>query len=217
MPGNLSYLVAPLMVASIVAVLQGVSKMMLGCGDPGGRYYAWWARVGSWGSAFLFTLLYVWYLVEVFQGCPKCCAVMVVIYVLAGSLICVRMKIDRQYTENELQRSLLQDSERRELSETLVGALPTLDKSKECSICLEEEVGLRLLPCNHTFHKECLVKWFASKADSSSPNPANPNSSCPVCRCTASAKVSPASPKISMKVSPASSPAAAAAAPADNV
>lgn len=205
MPGNLSYLVAPLMVASIVIVLQGVSKMMLGCGDPHGRYYLWWSRVGSWGSAFLFTFLYVFYLVEVFRGCPKCCAIMVVIYVLAGSLICLRMKIDRQYTENELNRSLLQESERRELSETLVGALPTLDKSKECSICLEEASGLSVLPCNHTFHKECLVKWFASKADSSSPNPSNPNSSCPVCRSTASAKVSPASPKIS----PAAAPPAA--------
>lgn len=176
---------------------------MTGSREPGSRYYIWGARLGSWGSAFLFTFLYVFYLLEVFRGCPKCCIIMVVIYVLAGALICLRMRIDRQYTENELQRSLLQASERREVSEHLVKALPTCASSKECSICLEEESGLCVLPCKHTFHQECLIKWFASKADSSSPNPSNPHSSCPVCRSSASRKLSDDEPAASGYVPPA--------------
>ena len=46
--------------------------------------------------------------------------------------------------------------------------------SEECSICLESmENNKYTLECNHTFHTNCILKWFR-----------NGNSICPLCKQT---------------------------------
>ncbi|RMZ92979.1 E3 ubiquitin- ligase RING1-like [Brachionus plicatilis] len=47
------------------------------------------------------------------------------------------------------------------------------DKSIECTICLnyfERNDRLKILPCNHKFHSDCILKWVER------------NSNCPLCR-----------------------------------
>ncbi len=50
-----------------------------------------------------------------------------------------------------------------------------------CSICLNEiESNKKKLNCNHTFHEECIKKWFKSPyADVDEPYKIG---SCPICR-----------------------------------
>ncbi|CAF1043464.1 unnamed protein product [Brachionus calyciflorus] len=47
------------------------------------------------------------------------------------------------------------------------------DKSLDCSICLESfnyDDKLKVLPCNHKYHAECIIQWVEK------------NPSCPQCR-----------------------------------
>lgn len=47
------------------------------------------------------------------------------------------------------------------------------DKECKCPICLEDLAPgsvLRLLPCTHQFHRDCVDKWLAQKA------------TCPICQ-----------------------------------
>ncbi|KAI4305310.1 hypothetical protein L6164_028682 [Bauhinia variegata] len=47
------------------------------------------------------------------------------------------------------------------------------ESSSECCICLsvfQEEEKLKVLPCGHAYHSECLEKWICA------------NPSCPLCR-----------------------------------
>ena len=48
---------------------------------------------------------------------------------------------------------------------------------KDCSICLDkiEENDIIYLPCNHHFHKSCLLKWMNNDEQ-------NPERKCPMCR-----------------------------------
>ena len=49
------------------------------------------------------------------------------------------------------------------------------DETNECYICLEnckERSNLKILPCSHLYHTECLLKWFDRKK----------NTVCPVCK-----------------------------------
>ena len=59
------------------------------------------------------------------------------------------------------------------------------DEVEDCIICLENfETGaeLRLLPCQHRFHRTCTDRWLlaAAKLDSAADRPAK--SCCPVCK-----------------------------------
>lgn len=70
----------------------------------------------------------------------------------------------------------LMDSMRQGLPESLFTSLPEKkadNASDICPICINnfklEEI-LKVLPCNHMFHKECIKQWFTS------------NVKCPVCR-----------------------------------
>lgn len=56
----------------------------------------------------------------------------------------------------------------------LEGTHEALSANTTCSICLEDyEEGekLRVLPCNHVFHTECIVPWLTNR-----------NSNCPLCK-----------------------------------
>ncbi|CAJ2648512.1 unnamed protein product [Trifolium pratense] len=48
------------------------------------------------------------------------------------------------------------------------------EEDVECAVCLckiEEEDEIRVLRCNHMYHRECLDKWIGFK-----------NNTCPLCR-----------------------------------
>ena len=48
-------------------------------------------------------------------------------------------------------------------------------QEKGCSICGQEQIkieDLKVLQCNHVWHRECITKWFKN------------NYSCPLCRNT---------------------------------
>lgn len=62
----------------------------------------------------------------------------------------------------------------------LVGALleGSNSSAESCSICVEDYGSgdcLRILPCGHRFHLECIDRWFLSSTDYSRP------ASCPMC------------------------------------
>ncbi|MCH9715592.1 MAG: hypothetical protein K0U52_00695 [Gammaproteobacteria bacterium] len=44
--------------------------------------------------------------------------------------------------------------------------------NQTCSICLEQDVNMRLVHCQHSFHLQCLSKWLIK------------SSTCPMCRAT---------------------------------
>ena len=47
-------------------------------------------------------------------------------------------------------------------------------KEKDCNICLEQfntNNELKVLPCNHFFHKDCIKEWLC-----------NEKVNCPICR-----------------------------------
>lgn len=46
----------------------------------------------------------------------------------------------------------------------------SVEINQECSICLQSNANWKL-PCNHTFHYDCINKWFLC------------NRTCPYCRC----------------------------------
>lgn len=49
------------------------------------------------------------------------------------------------------------------------------DETNECFICLEnckERKNLKLLPCSHCFHPQCIIQWFQKNKDTT----------CPVCK-----------------------------------
>lgn len=49
------------------------------------------------------------------------------------------------------------------------------DETNECYICLEnckERSNLKILPCSHFYHTECILKWFSK----------NKSTTCPVCK-----------------------------------
>lgn len=49
----------------------------------------------------------------------------------------------------------------------------------ECSICLGEiSPGMETLPCNHMFHKGCILDWFNARNSQSG----KLNTDCPTCR-----------------------------------
>jgi len=51
------------------------------------------------------------------------------------------------------------------------------EEDLECCLCMdafEKEDEVRLLPCNHFFHKECIDRWFAARAYQ--------QRSCPLCK-----------------------------------
>ena len=48
------------------------------------------------------------------------------------------------------------------------------ESKEECSICFEQGVDCKLIPCGHVFHWECVSKYFFSKEDETTP--------CPMCR-----------------------------------
>jgi len=63
-------------------------------------------------------------------------------------------------------------------SKLLEDALPNSSHitNASCPICLEnfeEDIRIKLLPCDHGFHKECIEPWIADHKDS-----------CPICRQT---------------------------------
>mmetsp|Transcript_5989 Transcript_5989/g.14324 ORF Transcript_5989/g.14324 Transcript_5989/m.14324 type:complete len:117 (+) Transcript_5989:73-423(+) len=58
-----------------------------------------------------------------------------------------------------------------------VAALAEINASgRECCICLNTDAGvattMRALSCSHSFHEECLLKWWQTSS----------GLSCPVCR-----------------------------------
>jgi hypothetical protein len=55
------------------------------------------------------------------------------------------------------------------------------DLQMECSICLETR-NLKRLPCNHSFHKECLLKWFETSSSRLNQLPTAEKFTCPICR-----------------------------------
>lgn len=66
--------------------------------------------------------------------------------------------------------------EKNELVEALVSGCGSTDAS--CSICCEDyqsEDVLRVLPCGHKFHLQCIDRWFLSSTDYSRPV------ACPYC------------------------------------
>lgn len=84
--------------------------------------------------------------------------------------------------EYDSRRTLRELSQKREDSESLVSVLPLSSKVDQCSICLEESHGLCILPCEHTFHPECLLEWFYTQDE----RPTSVDNSCPFCRRTVS-------------------------------
>lgn len=49
------------------------------------------------------------------------------------------------------------------------------NETDECFICLEnskEKSNLKILPCSHVYHPECILKWFQKNKDTQ----------CPVCK-----------------------------------
>lgn len=49
------------------------------------------------------------------------------------------------------------------------------DETNECYICLEnckERSNLKILPCSHFYHTECIIEWFTK----------NKTTACPVCK-----------------------------------
>ncbi|KAK2440915.1 RING/U-box superfamily protein [Trifolium repens] len=68
-----------------------------------------------------------------------------------------------------------------DLLEKLNVGPPSSDSIDQCSICLEEycegsHSEIIYTECSHTFHKECIGKWFHQCKDRSS------SYSCPLCR-----------------------------------
>lgn len=67
-------------------------------------------------------------------------------------------------------------SEKRDLVDALKKT--TFVCNTTCSICCEDYAAddiLRVLPCNHTFHLECIDRWFLASTDYNRP------AACPYC------------------------------------
>lgn len=78
--------------------------------------------------------------------------------------------------KDELQKKVNQCLEKSELVEALLEGQNSTNES--CSICLEQYQSgdsLRILPCKHQFHVDCVDRWLYSSIDYSRP------SACPVC------------------------------------
>ena len=57
-------------------------------------------------------------------------------------------------------------------------------ETKECCICLENiKDNNILLPCNHTFHIYCIIRWIINRLEKQAPH------SCPFCKSTYNYKV----------------------------
>lgn len=80
------------------------------------------------------------------------------------------------YDENDNQKEMVE-----KIKIFLENCPECMDGSEECYICLENSIEttrlLKKLPCGHSFHKECLVKWFESSIRQISDS-----FMCPVCR-----------------------------------
>lgn len=102
-----------------------------------------------------------------------------------------KLPIEMFYTEEEYQQwnesKLQRELKRRQLgwefstkSEMINALMKSRDSSGEaCTVCLEDyesEDVLRVLPCEHRFHIECVDPWIISSTDYSSPV------SCPICK-----------------------------------
>jgi hypothetical protein len=74
-----------------------------------------------------------------------------------------------QYSEEVVQREVYGLGEHlKDVRQMKVGT-----SEKECSICIKKFVKdqvIRLLPCKHIFHEECIVPWLEQKSE------------CPNCR-----------------------------------
>lgn len=88
-------------------------------------------------------------------------------------ILCVFLAVRRRHPEDEHVRGRGLDFLG---SDTLISVLansPFLESSESCAICLEsyqEGESLRKMPCQHTFHKDCVDHWLESRT------------TCPYCR-----------------------------------
>ena len=93
-------------------------------------------------------------------------------------LCCISIKIDNHVRSNN-NRISIQNNNIEILNKTskLLNIIELninqIDILKECSICIDDyKIGniIRQLKCTHTFHQECIDKWFIN------------NNICPNCR-----------------------------------
>ena len=77
-----------------------------------------------------------------------------------------RERAPRASHERSSSRLLQKPLEKRELVDQVIG-MRNLDEEPLCVVCYETwSVGdyVRVLPCGHRFHIECIDKWLASKS-----------------------------------------------------
>merc|ERR1711988_1671269 len=48
-------------------------------------------------------------------------------------------------------------------SQYRVRLLPESSSVNLCPICLDDGIGLSILPCGHAFHQECVLNWFQTQ------------------------------------------------------
>lgn len=86
------------------------------------------------------------------------CGIIIILFLSIGSQ-CVKCKKEKNYNNKELNQNL-----KEQLNSGII---------KECSICLSN-IDLNnkfiTLSCNHSYHDECLNKWFEK------------SKTCPICR-----------------------------------